>query len=86
MSAWDSSGYGLYREIVRCHSPSIEEDRHGWEVEEASCAQPRFGGNPGEGTDGQPEGEKAEEEVAREVAGSEGPVDEKRVTMPVHSL
>jgi glycosyltransferase involved in cell wall biosynthesis len=56
--------------IVRCHSPSIEEDRHGREVEEASCAQPRFPGNRGEGADAQLEGEEAEEDVAREVARS----------------
>ena len=54
--------------IVRCHSPSIEEDRHGREVEEASCAQPRFPGNRGEDADAQREGEEAEEDVAREVA------------------
>jgi hypothetical protein len=56
--------------IVRCHSPSIEEDRHGREIEEASCAQPRFLGNRGKGADGQLEGKEAEEDVAREVTGS----------------
>lgn len=54
--------------IVRCHSPSIEEDRHGREIEEASCAQPRFPGNRGKGADAQLEGKEAEEDVAREVA------------------
>ena len=46
---------------------SIEEDRHGREVEEAWCGQPCFPGNRGEGADAQFEGEEAEEEVAREV-------------------
>ncbi len=53
--------------IVRCHSPSIEEDRHGREIEEASCAQPRFPGKRGKGADAQLEGKEAEEDVAREV-------------------
>jgi hypothetical protein len=49
---------------------SIEEDRHGRDVEETSGAQPRLPGNRREGADGQLEGEEAEEEVAREVARS----------------
>jgi hypothetical protein len=56
--------------IVRCHSPSIEEDRHGRETEETPCAQPRFPGNRGKGADAQLEGKEAEEDVAREVASS----------------
>jgi hypothetical protein len=71
--------------IVRCQSPSIEEDRHGREVEEAFRAQPRFLGNRGEGADGQPEGEEAEEEVAREVARSGASGDGKRAPLAVHS-
>jgi hypothetical protein len=63
----------VYRGIARCHSPSIEEDRHGREVEEATCDQPRVSRNRGEGADGQPEGEKAKEEVAREVVRDERP-------------
>jgi len=61
----------------RCNSPSIEEARHGREVEEASRAQPRFPRNRGEGADGQLEGEEAEEEVAREIAPS-GPLRRRR--------
>jgi hypothetical protein len=54
--------------IVRCHSPSIEEDRNGREIEEASCAKPRFPGNRGKGADAELEGKEAEEDVAREIA------------------
>jgi hypothetical protein len=56
--------------IVRCHSPSIEEDRHGREIEETPCAQHRFPGIRGKGADAQLEGEETEEDVAREVASS----------------
>jgi hypothetical protein len=65
----------------RCNSPSIEEARHGREVEEASRAQPRFPRNRGEGADGQLEGEEAEEEVAREIAPSGPFADEERAAM-----
>ena len=85
-SAQDSASvHGLYGGIVRCHSPRTEEDRHGREVEEASCVQPRLPRNRGEGADGQPEGEKAEEEVAREVARSGASADQERAPLPVHS-
>ena len=64
-------------------------DRGGspWQGSRSSIRRPQpcLPRNRGEGVDGQPEGEEAEEEVAREVARSGASADQEWAPLPVHS-